>query len=106
MLTEFAKARTGRENDAEVLPPPRAARAAEPGFDFYEAQAKKLLKGAGVKLWEVADEARKCGFHQFAIEQAQRSTRRGGFRQHVRLPGKCAPTGWEPERGIVSLSIG
>ena len=51
----------------------RPALAVEPGFDHYEAQAKKLLKGAGVKLWEVADEARKSGFHQFAIEQAERA---------------------------------
>ena len=58
-----------------LLALPVAARAADndPGFAFYEKQAKEVLKTAGNKVWEAADDAERQGFHQFAIEQAQRA---------------------------------
>lgn len=52
---------------------PPAAAQAEPGFDYYESQAKKLLKSAGNKVWECAEDAKRSGFHQFAMEQAERA---------------------------------
>lgn len=45
----------------------------DPGYQFYEAAAKRILKTAGVKVWEAADTARKWGLHQFCYEQAQRA---------------------------------
>jgi tetratricopeptide (TPR) repeat protein len=50
-----------------------AARAEEPGFALYESAAKKILRSAGAKVWEAAEDARRSGFHQFAIEQAERA---------------------------------
>jgi tetratricopeptide (TPR) repeat protein len=43
------------------------------GFEFYEKQAKEILKAAGVKIWGAADDARKNGLFQWAAEQAERS---------------------------------
>ena len=45
----------------------------DPGFQFYEAAAKRILKTAGVKVWEAAETAKRSGLHQFAYEQAQRA---------------------------------
>jgi tetratricopeptide (TPR) repeat protein len=45
----------------------------EAGFAFYEKQAKEILKSAGVKCWECAEDAFRAGFHQFAVEQAERA---------------------------------
>jgi tetratricopeptide (TPR) repeat protein len=58
-----------------LLALPGGARAADndPGFAFYEKQAKEVLKTAGAKVWEAAQDAERQGFHQFAIEQAQRA---------------------------------
>ena len=52
---------------------PSALPADDPAYAFYEKQAKDVLRTAGDKVWGAADDARKCGFHQFAIEQAQRA---------------------------------
>lgn len=51
------------------------ARAADndPGFDFYEKQAKEVLKTAGSKVWDCAKDAKTSGFFAFAIEQAERA---------------------------------
>jgi tetratricopeptide (TPR) repeat protein len=60
---------------AVVLVASRASIAAEndPGFAFYEKQAKEVLKTAGAKVMECSDDARKSGFFGFAIEQAERA---------------------------------
>ena len=53
---------------------PGALRAeSDPGFDFYEKQAKTILQAAGVKIWGAAHDARKNGLFQWAAEQAERS---------------------------------
>lgn len=56
---------------AVVAAPPAAA--TDAGFDYYEAAAKKILKSAGNVVFEAGKDARKSGFHQFAIEQAERA---------------------------------
>jgi tetratricopeptide (TPR) repeat protein len=50
-----------------------SAAPADPAYDFYEKQAKVLLKTAGQKVWDAADEARKQGFFAFAIREAERA---------------------------------
>lgn len=52
---------------------PSALPADDPAFAFYEKQARDVLRTAGDKVWGAADDARRCGFYQFAIEQAQRA---------------------------------
>jgi tetratricopeptide (TPR) repeat protein len=44
-----------------------------PGFQFYEHQAAIVLRAAGTKCWEAADDAVRQGFHAFAEEQAFRA---------------------------------
>lgn len=45
----------------------------DPGYVFYEAQAKKILKAAGDKLWDIAERAKRNGLFQFCYEQSLRA---------------------------------
>ncbi len=62
-----------------AIPPAGAIRAQEaeqptdPGYQFYEAAARKILKSAGDKVWEAAERAKRSNFFQFAYEQAKRA---------------------------------
>jgi tetratricopeptide (TPR) repeat protein len=62
---------------APAFPAARAQDAPEvpkdPGFQFYETAAKRILKAAGAKVWEAAETAKRSGLHQFCYEQAQRA---------------------------------
>jgi len=58
---------------ALVAAPVPAHAEVDAGFDFYEKQAKDILKAAGVKIWGAADDARKNGLFQWAAEQAERA---------------------------------
>jgi len=54
----------------------RAQEVQEPndeGYLYYEAAKRKILKSAGNKVWEAAEQAYRRGFHQFAIQQAKRA---------------------------------
>ncbi len=62
-----------------LVAPPTVARAQDaeepndPGYRFYEAAAKRILKAAGDKVWEAAEQAKRRNFFQFAFEQAERA---------------------------------
>ena len=62
---------------AAVAPPHARAQEAElpndEGFRFYDAAARKILKSAGEKVWEAAEQAKRRNFFQFAYEQAKRA---------------------------------
>lgn len=45
----------------------------DPGYQFYEKAAARILRTAGAKVWEAADAAKKLGLFQFAIEHAERA---------------------------------
>jgi len=62
-----APAPSARAQDDPLTPPN------DPGYQFYEKAAARLLKTAGAKVFEAGDTARKWGLHQFAYEQAERA---------------------------------
>ncbi len=59
----------------------------DPGFRLYAAEARKILKTAGNKVWEAAEKAKRSGFWQYAYEQAQRAIkfdpRQADAREHL-----------------------
>lgn len=57
----------GFAEDDPLTPP------TEPGYQFYEKTAARILRTAGMKVFEAGDTARKWGLHQFAYEQSQRA---------------------------------
>ncbi len=46
------------------------ALAEDAGLAFFDAEYKKMAKGAAKKLWGVARDAKKLNLHQFAVETA------------------------------------
>ena len=58
---------------ALVWAPAPVSAETDPAFAFYEKQAKEILRAAGDKIWGAADDARKYGFYQLAIAEAERA---------------------------------
>lgn len=45
----------------------------DPAYEFYEEQKVKILKAAGNKVWDAAEQAKRRNLWQFAREQAERA---------------------------------
>jgi hypothetical protein len=45
----------------------------DPGYQFYEKAASRILRTAGDKVWDAAKDAIRAGFFQFGVEQAERA---------------------------------
>ncbi len=43
------------------------------GYLYYESAKRKILRSAGKKVWDAAEQAKRRGFYQFAYEQAKRA---------------------------------
>ena len=58
---------------APLLRAEEAEQPSDPAFVYYEAAKKKILKSAGNKVWEAAEQAKRRNFFQYATQEAERA---------------------------------